>query len=218
MAHRRQGEQLKRRTSTPGGPTTRTAHWVAGAVALTLLLASGCAAERATVRRNESANDTGYIGGGSSLTQVPPADRKPAPVVSGPQLGATDKTLSTADYPGKVLVVNVWGSWCAPCRKEAPDLAAASKKTADAAAFVGIDIRDPDPGPAEAFVRVFKIPYPSIYDPDGKQLVKFAGDLPPAAIPSTLIIDKQGRIAVRVIGIISEKTMVAVVNDIAQGR
>jgi thiol-disulfide isomerase/thioredoxin len=170
------------------------------------------------VQRNDSANNTGYVGGSSSLTQVPPADRKPAPIVSGPQLGSKNKILSTADYAGKVIVVNVWGSWCAPCRKEAPDLAAASKRTAGTAAFVGIDIRDPDPAPAEAFARVFEVPYPSIYDPDGRQLVKFAGDPPPAAIPSTLIIDKQGRIAVRIIGIISEKTLVTVINDVAQGR
>lgn len=203
-------------------PSTATsqARWAAAAVALVLLVASGCAADRPAVQRSDTANtaNTGYIGGSSSFTQVPPAERKPAPTVSGPQLGSKNKTLSTADFPGKVVVVNVWGSWCAPCRKEAPDLAAASKKTARTAAFVGIDIRDSDPAPAEAFVRAFRVPYPSIYDPDGKQLVKFAGNLPPAAIPSTLIIDKQGRIAVRIIGIISENTLVTLINDVAQGR
>ena len=188
------------------------------ATAAVLMLAAGCAAERPTVQRNDSATDTGYVGGSSSLTQVPPADRKPAPTVTGPQLSDLTKTVSTADYPGKVVVVNVWGSWCAPCRKEAPDLAAASRATTDTAAFVGLDVRDLDPAPAEAFVRAFDVPYPNIYDPDGSELVKFGGNLPPAAIPSTLIIDKKGRIAVRIIGVISKNTLVTVINDVDQGR
>ena len=81
--------------------------------------------------------------------------------------------MSTADYPGKVVVVNVWGSWRGPCRKEAPDLAAASQDSADVAQFIGLNIRDYDPAPARAFVRAFNVPYPSIYDPRGAELVKF---------------------------------------------
>ena len=132
-------------------------------------------------------------------------------MATGPALTG-DGNVSTGDYSGKVVVVNVWGSWCAPCRKEAPDLAGASKENADVAQFVGLNIRDYDPAPARAFVRAFKVPYPSIYDPCGAQLVKFT-DLPPSG--ATLIIDRKGRIAARVVGTISRATLTQMLADIA---
>jgi len=126
--------------------------------------------------------------------------------------------VSLADFRGKVVVVNVWGSWCSPCRKEAPDLQAASVETKKVAQFVGITSKDYDPAPAEAFVRSFKLTYPSIYDPTGKVLLAFAGQLPPSAIPSTMIIDRQGRLAVRVLSGVSKITLVDMINDVANGR
>ena len=130
-----------------------------------------------------------------------------------------DRTRNKAQWTsGKVVVINVWGSWCPPCRKEAPDLQAASVETKDIAQFVGITSKDYDPAPAEAFVRSFKISYPSIYDPSGKVLLAFSGDLPPSAIPSTLIIDRQGRLAVRVLSEVSKITLVDMINDVADGR
>ena len=115
-------------------------------------------------------------------------------------------------------MINVWGSWCPPCRKEAPALQAASVETAGIAQFLGINTKDLDPAPAEAFVRANKITYPSIYDPSGASLLAFAGDLPPSAIPSTLILDADGRLAVRILGEISTITLVTMVNDVAAGR
>jgi thiol-disulfide isomerase/thioredoxin len=177
-----------------------------------IVLLAGCTAQTAGDEQTRTGSRTGFIGG-QSLTQLPPAKRRPAPVITGPALTG-DTTLSTADYAGKVIVINVWGSWCAPCRKEAPDLAAASKQTATVAQFVGLDIRDYDKAPAQAFIRAFDVLYPSIYDPRGTQLVKFT-ELPPSAIPSTLIIDRKGRIAARVIGVISKATLAQMINDMA---
>ncbi|HEX6758830.1 MAG TPA: TlpA disulfide reductase family protein [Propionibacteriaceae bacterium] len=178
-----------------------------------MLLAAlaGCTTQTACDEKTRTVSQTGYIGG-QSLTQVAVAERRPAPVATGPALG--DGTVSTGNYPGKVVVINVWGSWCAPCRKEAPDLAAASKENADVAQFVRLNVRDYDPAPARAFVRAFKVPYPSIYDPRGAQLVKFT-DLPPSGIPSTLIIDRKGRIAARVVGTISQTTLTQMIVGIA---
>ncbi|MGI8457824.1 MAG: TlpA family protein disulfide reductase [Propionibacteriaceae bacterium] len=153
---------------------------------------------------------------GNNLTQVAPADRVPAPELTGPRLGS-DQPLSSTAYAGQVLVVNVWGSWCAPCRAEAKGLQAASEQTKGVAQFLGINSRDADPAPAEAFVRVQKVTYPSLYDPNGTQLVKFA-ELPPNAIPSTVIIDKQGRIAARVVGTISPTSLVDLIDDVAAGK
>ena len=179
------------------------------------LLLAACSQDDGLVTRTESGATTGYVGG-RSVTVIQPADRKPAGVVSGTTLDG--KEISTSDYAGKVVVVNVWGSWCAPCRKEAPDLSAASKESSKVAQFVGINIRDMDPAPANAFARAFDVSYPSIYDPDGKQLLKLAADLPPTGIPTTLIIDRKGRSAVRIIGVISEGTLTDMISDVADGR
>lgn len=191
----------------------------AAAAAAVLLGTAACTATESPVTRTggrelNAAGDA-YIGG-QSLTLVPPADRKRASVASGDSLDG--EPISTDGFPGKVVVVNVWGSWCAPCRAEAKDLAEASEETADVAAFVGINVRDPGPESARAFVRAFDVPYPSIFDPNADQLLKFAGVLPAVGIPSTLVIDKQGRIAARIVGEVSKTTMVSLVEDTVQGR
>jgi thiol-disulfide isomerase/thioredoxin len=175
------------------------------------LIAAGCGGD-------ERSTEGGYVGASSSrVTVVPPDQRKPAATVSGTELGGTG-TISTRDFPGKVVVVNVWGSWCPPCRQEAPELQAASQQTKDKAAFLGITTKDYDPAPAEAFVRKFKITYPSIYDPTGNVLLSFGGDLPPSAIPSTLVLDQQGRVAARVLGTITAETLVTMIDDVAAGK
>lgn len=180
-----------------------------------VVLLAGCARQGAggPIR---GASQGGYVEG-KSVTVIKPADRKPAAVVAGAALEG-NKTISSASYAGKVVVLNIWGSWCAPCRKEAPALAAASKKTKALAQFIGLDIRDPDRSAAQAFDRAFDVPYPSIYDPDGKLLVGFAGDATPDAIPTTLVIDPKGRVAVRIIGGISELTLVDIIEQTAAGR
>ena len=183
-------------------------------VALTLTL--GACATKGVGEPVRTGSNTGYVGG-KSVTLIKPSDRKLAAVVAGEELDGKRK-ITSSDYAGKVIVFNVWGSWCAPCRKEAPGLAAASKRTTKIAQFIGIDIRDIDRAPAQAFVRAFKVPYPSIYDPDGKQLVKFSADLPPSAIPTTLIIDRQGRSAARIIGTISEATLVEIITEVSDGK
>ncbi len=188
---------------------------VAVGVASALLL-GGCTATGAD-EPVRSAGQSGYVGGQASLTQVPPGARKKAPVASGVELGSNRK-VSTADFAGKVIVLNVWGSWCAPCRQEAPDLQAASVATAKKAQFIGINSRDADPAPAEAFTRAFKVTYPSIYDAEGKVLLNFSGNLPLSTFPSTLIIDSDGGIAVRISGPISKVTLIDLIDDVAAGK
>ena len=193
----------------------RTAVRTAAALAAMLILAA-CASTGAD-EQTRSAGQVGYPEVARNLTRVPPDQRKELPTVSGPALGS-NQTISTQDFRGKIVVINVWGSWCPPCRKEAPDLQAASVETKDIAQFVGITSKDYDPAPAEAFVRSFKITYPSIYDPTGKVLLAFAGELPPSAIPTTMIIDRQGRLAVRVLSEVSKITLVDMINDVADGH
>jgi thiol-disulfide isomerase/thioredoxin len=192
-----------------------TAVRIAVALAATLILVS-CARTGAD-EQTQNAGQVGYPTVPRNLTRISPDQRQVLPTVSGPALGS-NQTISTQDYRGKVVVINVWGSWCPPCRKEAPDLQAASVETKDVAQFVGITSKDYDPAPAEAFVRSFKITYPSIYDPTGRVLLAFAGELPPSAIPSTMIIDREGRLAVRVLSEVSKITLVDMINDVANGR
>ncbi len=185
------------------------------ALALTAALAA-CSAQGAD-EPTRAGNQNGYVGAERSITQVDPDQRKPAPELAGAELGSTRK-LSTADYSGQVVVLNVWGSWCGPCRAEAKDLQAASLQTAGTAQFIGLNTRDVDPGPPLAFARSFGVTYPSIFDPSGRVLVRLSGNLPLSAIPSSLVIDRQGRVAARIVGPISTISLVDLVDDVAAGR
>lgn len=158
----------------------------------------------------------GFVGGDGSLTIVPVAERQPAPRITGELLGGG--TFDSDALAGKVVVYNVWGSWCAPCRKEAPALEAAAQETADVAQFVGINTRDLDQAPAIAFTRAFDVTFPSVFDPDGRELLKFGSQLPPSAIPSTLVVDAEGRIAARVLGETTQATITGLIDDVAAGR
>ena len=98
------------------------------------------------------------------------------------------------------MVLNFWGSWCAPCRAEAPALAALAKHFwPRGVRFVGVDIQD-SPAAAEAFERNFLISYPSLNDPGDQVALAFQSTVPPAGIPTTLVIDRTGRVAARIVG------------------
>ncbi|MBA0053879.1 TlpA family protein disulfide reductase [Streptomyces sp. AJS327] len=170
----------------------------AGALALT-----GCGAGET----GSASGDTKFVQGTGELTKVAKGDRKKAPDIEGETLDGD--TLKLKEYRGKVVVLNVWGSWCAPCRAEAPNLAKVAKDTKDRGVeFVGLNTRDPDKAPALAFERNFNVDYPSIYDPSGKQILRFPKySLSLQTIPSTAILDRKGRIAVRALKELSEKEL-----------
>ena len=155
----------------------------------------------------------GFTIGDGTVTILEPAQRPMAPTLEGPSLMEDDERVSTDDFAGKVVVVNVWGSWCAPCRHEAPELVEAYKRVGDGVEFLGLNTRDLTTAPAQAFVRSSGITYPNIFDPDGTLLLGF-GQLPPKAIPSTIVIDADGRVAARVIGEVDANTLVALVGDV----
>ncbi|GAA4127392.1 TlpA disulfide reductase family protein [Nocardioides fonticola] len=123
------------------------------------------------------------------------------------------KSLDLADLRGHVLVLNVWGSWCAPCRAEAPDLAAISAETAARGVrFAGIDVRD-NPAAARAFASNFGITYPSFDDQNGLVLAQFTGIIPVSAVPSTLVVDRNGIIRARVVGQVDDSTLRGLIED-----
>lgn len=188
--------------------------WVlAGAVLLTVLGAtvgwSRNDTETPDSGRSRWSGKIGYSG-------FPPAARTAMPAVSGVTIEG--EPIDLADLRGRVVVLNVWGSWCVPCREEAPDLARVSRETRDQGVrFVGIDVRD-NPAAARAFARSFRIPYPSIDDQSGRILAAFAGVVPVSAVPSTIFVDRQGRIAARVVGGVDAKTLRQVIADLVEPR
>ncbi|KDN84882.1 TlpA family protein disulfide reductase [Kitasatospora cheerisanensis] len=161
--------------------------------AATALALTGCASSGSA----GGDGSVGFITGKGGIDTAAVGHRTDAPDISGTGLDGTG-TLRLADYRGKVVVLNIWGSWCSPCRAEAKGLQASSEKFGDKVQFLGINTRDTDPANAVAFEKNFGVTYPSIYDPDGTQILKFPkGSLNPQSIPTTIVIDKDGKLAAR---------------------
>ncbi|MFI5711449.1 TlpA family protein disulfide reductase [Kribbella sp. NPDC051620] len=180
--------------------------------AAVLLAATACSSGQDV--KDTRQGQTGFVSGSGRVSSFAPADREKAPDFKGTTLDG--KEWNFADQTGKVTVLNVWGSWCPPCRKEAPDFSAAAKELGSSVQFIGLNTRDLDPAPAKRFVEAFEVPYPSIYDPSGKQLLLFRGQkISPSSIPATIVIDKQGKVASRVIGSVTKQTLLGMVHDAA---
>jgi thiol-disulfide isomerase/thioredoxin len=157
-----------------------------------------------------------FVGSPYQTTVFKTGSRPAAPAVSGPTLAGASLSLSA--YRGDVVVVNFWGSWCAPCRAEAPTLGTLARRLAgQGVRFVGIDIRD-ETDAALGFMQDFNVSYPSISDPSGDIALLFHSTVPPTAIPSTVVIDRRGRIAASIVGGVSYKSLKALLISVAGER
>ncbi|MFE7188918.1 TlpA family protein disulfide reductase [Kitasatospora sp. NPDC057541] len=178
-------------------PRPRVAAAAVTAAAAALVL-TGCSSS------GSSAGGDGQIGfvtaKGSTISTVAQGHRQDAPDIGGTTLEGTPTKLS--DYRGKVVVMNVWGSWCGPCRSEADDLQRVWEKYKDQGVqFLGINTRDPEVKNALRFEQEKGVTFPSIYDPAGTELLKFPkGSLNSNTIPTTLVIDREGKLAARALG------------------
>jgi thiol-disulfide isomerase/thioredoxin len=153
-----------------------------------------------------------FVGASYNSTYFSPGSRPLAPRISGQTLDGS--RLSLTSYRGDVVVMNFWGSWCGPCRKEAPALAALATRFApDHVRFVGDDLHD-YVASALAFEHTFNVGYPSFNDSGGQIVLAFHSTVPPSAIPTTLVIDRTGHIAARVVGGISYSGLKALISKI----
>ena len=181
-----------RRPAGAGRGVAAAALAVASALAVTACSTGNIAAS------TPASNGQSFVAGDPGTTVFKSGAGPVAPSVSGPVVGGGKLALTA--YRGHVVVLNFWGSWCTPCREEAPDLAAlATRFKASGVRFLGIDIRDSPPS-AEAFTSDFRISYPSLNDPSDNLALDFRNTVPPAGIPTTLVISRSGRITARVIG------------------
>ena len=200
---------------TGGSPRRRGAFVAACALGLSLLTAA-CNDDANSVASQAMAGDgKGYVAGDGTVEQLAVADRGAAVSLGGTTVDG--KSWSTAaDAPGKVVVLNVWGSWCAPCVDETPHLQQVWQSYSTAGkpvAFVGIDIKE-SAATAAAFLKANSVTYPSLSDSGsgGQPMLALQGKA--AATPSTLVLDRQGRIAARVLGATTVSTLMGLVDDV----
>ena len=214
-----------------GRPRAPRRMWKASAlvVASSFLLAA-CTASDPLAEQASTAN-TNYVAGDGSVAEYPPGQRSP---ITGFEATLQDGTvITTADLEGQVTVLNFWYAACAPCRVEAPDLQALNEEFSKAEAhkaaaeedvdaleqefggrevqFLGVNLRDQQ-ATSSAFERSFGITYPSVLDTDGSIAMGLSEFVPPQAVPTTVVIDKDGRIAARVLGIAEKSTLRALIN------
>ncbi|MET9501476.1 TlpA family protein disulfide reductase [Streptomyces sp. NPDC006259] len=188
---------------------SRTPLSVAVAAATALLL-SACTSGGTS----GGGGDTNFVMGENGISTVEKGERTAAPDLSGETVDG--KRLDVASYQGKIVVVNVWGSWCAPCRAEAPNFQKVSTDLKGRGVqFVGINTRDTSTSNARAFEEEQGVTYPSLYDPTGRLMLRFKkGTLNPQAIPSTLVLDRDGKIAARSLAALSEEKLRAMIDPI----
>ena len=135
-------------------------------------------------------------GGKTDIFYDPPDKRGTPGKISGPLLTDPAKTVGLDDLTGQVVVINVWGQWCGPCRAEITQLEQVYNATRDkGVAFLGIDVRDNNRDAAVDFVTDRKVTFPSIYDPAMRTMIAFGGKYPTTVIPSTVVLDREHRVA-----------------------
>ncbi|MCZ2401768.1 TlpA family protein disulfide reductase [Paenarthrobacter sp. Z7-10] len=182
----------------------------AAGAAVTLALAA-CTATDPLAQQANAGDNKNYIAGDGSVTEYAAKDRKPAVQFSGMLFDGS--TVNSSTIAGKVTVLNFWYAGCAPCRLEAPDLEALYKETGPKGVlFYGVNIRD-EAATADAFNRTFSLTYPSFHDKDGAVLLAMTDYVPPAAVPTTLVLDKAGRVSARILGVAEKGTLKTLISS-----
>ncbi|SEB53183.1 Thiol-disulfide isomerase or thioredoxin [Paramicrobacterium humi] len=200
-------------TSAKTSTATRRLLAAAAATLLAITLAA-CSGNADLSAQYRSGSNKGYIAGDGSILEIPVPDRGAPVTFNG--TSDTGAEISSEDYAGSVLVVNFWYAACAPCRAEAPDLVSTYQDhRADGVSFLGVNIRD-QAATAREFANAYGLSYPSIADTDGSVKLSFAGELAPNAVPTTLVLDHEGRVAARVLGRVDGSTLSALIDRVVE--
>jgi thiol-disulfide isomerase/thioredoxin len=182
----------------------------AAGLAAVLLALAGCATGHGAVDV-DNGGDFRFVAGTPAGTVIAPGQRASAPTFTGTLLDG--KPFSSTSLRGSVAVLNFWGSWCAPCRVETPQFSqVASSVAGRGVRFLGVDVKD-DEQFAQAFLSTRSISYPSLYDPRGEVALAFR-DYPANAIPSTIVLDRQGRVAAVYTAAVTEPDLRAVLDAV----
>ncbi|SDS85191.1 Thiol-disulfide isomerase or thioredoxin [Paraoerskovia marina] len=197
---------------TPGMPLVRRSPLararVLAALVLPALVLAGCAQDSGSTGTAD-ALDQGYVSGDGSVRAWEPDERSEPVTITGTDYDGN--AVDTSDYLGQVVLLNTWYAGCAPCRAEAPTLVDVDTNRDDVQ-VVGINGTD-DAGTAQAFERTFEVSYPSIDDKDGSAVATLQGTVPLQAVPTTVLLDPEGRVAARVIGEVEPSTLDDLVDD-----
>jgi thiol-disulfide isomerase/thioredoxin len=175
------------------------------------LLITSCATQVSNI---SSDSESGFVSGDGTSVFLSKSERKSAPELENVDFLSTEIDLDS--LKNKVVLINVWGSWCSPCRKEAPELEELYlKNKTNNVEFIGINIRDSKIS-ANRFIENFSITYPNIFDRDGKLLLGYKDSLPANAIPSTILIDKNGLVAARQLGPIDKSLIQGFITELVE--
>ncbi len=175
------------------------------------LLITSCATPVSNI---SSDAESGFVSGDGTSVFLIKSERKSAPILENVEFLSNEINLK--ELENKVVLINVWGSWCSPCRKEAPELEELYLKNKDKnVEFIGINIRDSKIS-ANRFIDNFSITYPNIFDRDGKFLLGYKDSLPANAIPSTILIDKNGLVAARQLGPIDKSLIQGFISELVE--
>ena len=191
--------------------------FAAAALAVSAVLSLSACANDPLANQFKAGDNKNYIAGDGSVAEFAEANRGESIVWSGPtESGAM---LKSEQLTGVVVVMNFWYAGCAPCRAEAKDLVAMNRMFLDKnVQFVGVNVRDTAPT-ALAFDRTFDITWPSIIDAQsGSVLLAFTGIVTPQAVPTTIVIDKKGRVAARILGRFENSTLKAMIQRVVDEK
>ncbi|GAA4798088.1 TlpA family protein disulfide reductase [Corynebacterium canis] len=190
---------------------------VAAMIAALAITLAGCSADQTAGQDAVAIGGTWTFvsPGGKTEIMYPVEERKPIAQFSGESLAEPEKTIKLEDFAGKVVVINAWGQWCAPCRSESDDLQEVHEALGEDGTVLGINVRDFNADAARDFLADNGLTYPSIYDPPFKTAAAMGG-VPASVIPTTIVLDKQHRPAAVFLREVTAKDLLEVTKPLVE--